>query len=265
MRYACIILSCLLFSCNSGQKNIEDKLQTETIPEETTLKNAVKQYPDSILLLENLLGYYLNAENYDSALNAVNIALNKDTANPGLLDMQSVILIAKGDTAGAIRSLEKAIVLYPSPRFIISLGALYAQTKNPLALEMADALLMGTKAQAEKEAWFIKGLYYSFSNLKEKAIVFFDKALEKDYQFMDAYLEKGLALYDLKKYKESIAVMNKAVTLQNNFDRGYFYMGRSYEKLNKPEEAKQAYEKALMYDPNYEEAKEALGKLARKN
>ncbi len=46
-----------------------------------------------------------------------------------------------------------------------------------------------------------------------------------------------------------------------HFDRGYFYLGRSYEKLNKKEDALQAYEKALMYDPNYEEAREALSKL----
>lgn len=265
MRHTGIILICFILSCTNSNKDVEEKAPTENISPETTLKNAVNQYPDSLLLLENLLGYYVNDQNYDDALKAVNEAIRKDSTNPGLFDMQSALFAAKGDTAGAIRSLEKAIVIYPNPPFIISLGALYAQTKNPLALEMADALLIGNKARAEKEAYFIKGLYYSFSGQKEKAIPFFDNAIRTDFQFMEAYLEKGLALYDIKKYKESVEVLNRAVTLQNNFDRGYFYLGRSYEKLNKIEEAVQAYETALMYDPNYEEAREALSKISGGN
>jgi tetratricopeptide (TPR) repeat protein len=140
---------------------------------------------------------------------------------------------------------------------------LYAQTKNPLALEMADALLIGNKAGAEKEAYFIKGLYFSFRNEKEKSIIFFDKSLAISYTFMEAYLEKAIALYDLKKYNESIEVLKKAVTVQNNFDRGYYYLGRNFEKLNQPENAADAYQTALMYDPDYAEAKDALSKLGR--
>lgn len=263
MRQVCILLICFILSCKNNQKDVDEKSQTETISPETSLKNAVKQYPDSVVLLENLLGYYVNAENYDSALSAINMAVTKDSGNPILFDMQSVIFAAKGDTANAIISLEKAILIYPSPAFIISLGSLYAQTKNPSALEMADALLIGSKANAEKEAYFIKGIYYSFINQKEKAIPFFDKALSTDFQFMEAYLEKGIALYDLKKYKESAEVLNKAVTLRNNFDRGYFYLGRSLEKINKTAEARMAYVKAIMYDPNYEEAKAALNRLGQ--
>lgn len=259
MKQINIIFLCFFLSCTNSPK--DDEIPTKPISQETALKDAVNQYPDSLFLLENLLGYYADAQNYDSALSAVNKAIEKDNTNPGLYDMQSVILAAKGDTAGAIRSLEKAIIIYPAPLLIISLGALYAQTKNPLALEMSDALLIGNKARAEKEAYFIKGLYYSFNDQKEKAIPFFDQAIRTDFQFMEAYLEKGLALYDIKKYKESIEVFSRAVTLQNNFDRGYFYLGRSYEKVNRTTEARQAYEKALMYDPNYEEAKQALEKL----
>jgi len=265
MRHTGIILLCFILSCTNSTRDEEEKAPTENISAEATLKNEVNKYPDSLLLLENLLGYYINAQNYDAALKAVNEAIQKDSSNPGLFDMQSALFIAKGDTTAAINSLEKAIEIYPNPPFIISLGALYAQTRNPLALEMADALLIGNKARAEKEAYFIKGLYYSFSDQKEKSIPFFDNAIRTDFQFMEAYLEKALALYVLKKYKESVEVLNRAVTLQNNFDRGYFYLGRSYEKLNKKEEAMQAYEKALMYDPNYEEAREALARLTAGN
>ena len=82
---------------------------------------------------------------------------------------------------------------------------------------------------------------------------------------MEAYREKAIALYDLGKYKEALAVLDKAVTLQNGFDEGYYYKGRCFEKLNKIPEAIEMYERALMYDKDYVEAKEALAKLGAPN
>ena len=48
----------------------------------------------------------------------------------------------------------------------MSLGSLYAQTKNPMAITMADALLKVPKGNAEKQALFIKGLILSYRRLK---------------------------------------------------------------------------------------------------
>ena len=250
----------LLFACNSKKEQSETAISATTTQEDV-LKNVTKKYPDSIILIQNLAAYYLDIQNYDAALSTINTAIVKDSNNAELLDNQSIIFAQKGDTANAINSLEKAVDKLAAPQYIISLGALYAQTNNPQALAMADALLYANKAGAEKEAYFIKGLYYTYNNEKEKAIPFFDKCISINYTFMDAYLEKGIALYDLKKYSEAATVLQKAVMVQNNYDKGYYYLGRCFEKLNNKEDAIEAYKMALLYDPNYVEAQDALGKL----
>ena len=81
---------------------------------------------------------------------------------------------------------------------------------------------------------------------------------------MFAYREKGNCLYDLGKYEDAITVLDKAVTLQNNFDEGYYWLGRCLEKLNKPNDAIEEYKTALLYSPDYIEAKEALTRLGAK-
>ncbi len=250
-----------LISCNSKKNQDEEHSNSVTTSKEDVLKDAIKKNPDSLILVQNLAAYYLDLQNYDAAMSTINIAIAKDTNNAELRDNQSAIFAQKGDTANAIKSLEKAVDRLAAPQYIISLGALYAQSKNRQALAMADALLFANKAGAEKEAYFIKGLYYSYNNEKEKAIPFFDKCISINYTFMDAYLEKGIALYDLKKYSEAASVLQKSVTIQNNYDKGYYYLGRCFEKLNNKEDAIQAYQMALTYDPNYEEAKDALAKL----
>jgi tetratricopeptide (TPR) repeat protein len=265
MKYIILIyFSLFLVACNEPKKQADITSTTSAAVQEDALRAVVKNYPDSLLPLQNLVQYYLNGQNYDAALASINQALSKDSIRPDLLDLKSIVAAQKGDTALAIKSLEKAVGIYPDPQYIIALGALYAETSNPLAIEMADALLIGAKAKAEKEAYFIKGLYYTYKNEKEKSIPFFDKSIAASYTFMEAWLEKGLALYDLKKYKEAAEVLEKAISIQNNFDKGYYYLGQCYEKLNRTDEAIQAYQMALNYDPDYVEVKDALGRLGIK-
>jgi tetratricopeptide (TPR) repeat protein len=260
--FSTVLLLCI--ACNNNEENTTAAAPVTTPNDEQEMKDLLTKYPDSFALIQNLAGYYLEKENFDGALGVINNSLQIDSINPFLLDMQSIILAQKGDTANAIKSLEAAVNILPKPEFIISLGALYAQTRNPNALEVADALLIGNKAKAEKEAYFIKGLYYSFKNEKEKAIPFFDSSIAASYTFMDAYMEKGVALKNLNKYKEAADVFEKAVTVQNGYAEGYYQLGTCYEKLNKKQDAVDAYNTAVIRDPSYTEAKEAMVRLGVK-
>lgn len=263
MKYLSLLIVIFFAACTNNDST--PKKNDQALTQEQQLKNAITQFPDSALLTENLIQYYREAGNYGQAISVINNAIKKDSSNARLWDIKATLDIENNDTLASIQSFEKAIAFYPDPKYIISLGTLYAQTKNASALQMADALLLATKANADKEAYFIKGLYYSFTNNKQKAISFFDKCLSLSYTYMDAYIEKALALYDLAKYTEALAVLDKALTLQNNFEEGYYFRGRCLEKLSRPMEAVEAYQMALSYDPQYVEAKEALAKLGVKN
>jgi len=229
------------------------------------MTDAIKTYPDSSLLKENLAQYYRENNKYGLAISVVSDVLAKDSGNARFWDIKATLQLENGDTVAAVRSFEKSIDLNPLPEVVISLGVLYAQTRNPLALGIADGLMQASKAAAEKEALFIKGLYYSYIGDKSKAVTLFDQCIALNYTFMEAHREKGVALYEAEKYEEAYKALDKAVTIQNNFDEGYYFMGRCLEKLNKPVEAIQMYERALLYDPNYIEAKNALAKLGVKS
>ncbi len=250
----------ILTACNEPEKQEPPK----ELSAEDQLKEQVAKFPDSLLLKENLIQYYRENGNYENALKEVNNAVQKDTGNIRLWDIKAILHFEDGDTLQSIRSFEKALSIYPLPEDMISLATLYAQTKNAKALSLADTLLIKFKPDATKQALFIKGLYYSFTEDKIKAIGFFDQCLALDFHNMDAYREKAIALYDLKKYEDALTVLNRAITLENNFDEGYYYKGRCLEKLNRKEEAIEAYQSALMYTPDYIEAKDALARLGVK-
>ncbi len=259
-----IFLSTILFfACNNATQ--EQPVTQQQMPvQEKEMKDAIAKYPDSMQLREKLMQYYYVNGNIDLALTETTNAILKDTNNPTLWDKKAQLYIEKGDTTNAINAYEKAIEIFPDPEYIMSAGWLYAQTKNPNALVMADALLMGKNARADKEANLIKGLFYSATGNKQKAISFFDNCLALDYTYMNAYREKAIVQYDMAKYEEAVKTLTKAVTLQNKFDEGYYWLGRCFEKLNNTNDAIESYKNALLYNPDYMEAKDALGKLGVK-
>ena len=261
-RLSYLLLLITITSCNEqDQKKQNDVLSVQTSAREEILKESILKFPDSLLLKEQLIQFYRDSADYDKAIAAADELLQKDSLNDRLWEIKSTLYFENDDTVNAIKALNTAADINPLPKYIVPLGSMYALTKNPLALDIADFIMEAKMTENGKEAFFIKGLYYSYTGDKNKAIGFFDKCLNLDYNFMYAYREKGIALYDMAKYEDAITVLDKAVTLQNKFDEGYYWLGRCLEKLNKPTEAIEEYKTAIRYNPDYVEAKEALIRL----
>ncbi len=257
------LLLCLLASCNNAEKNTTLN-QGGTIITEKVIRASIAKYPDSLLLKENLVQYYRDSVQYDMALGLTDSMIRKDSNNARLWYIKATLHFENADTGNAVRSFEKAVAIVPDPAYMTSLGNLYAETKNPKAITLADVLLADKKTNIIKEAFFIKGLYFNYTGDKQKAISFFEQTLQLDYTYMFAYREKAIALYDLGKFEEALKVLDKAVTLQNNFDEGYYWTGRCQEKLNRRNDAIASYKTALLYDTGYIEAREALERLGEK-
>lgn len=258
----CLAFLTIIISCNNEDHHEQDG--KTGLSREKILKDSIARFPGLPLLKEELIQLYRDSAAYDKAITTVTAALSTDSLNARLWDIKATLHFENEDTINAISSFETAFRINPGPRYLILLGSLYAQTKNSRALAVADALAKTKIPETEKEAFFIKGLYYNYAGDKTAAIAALDKCLAIDNRHMFAYREKGIALFDLGKYEEAIAVLKKAVTLQNNFDEGHYWLGRCLEKLGKPDEAAEAYKLALLYAPDYVEASEALTRLGVK-
>ena len=256
-----LLLAALVTSC----KNTSSTQEEATVPEaEKSLQSSIDQYPDSFLLKEKLIQYYRDNGSYDRAIAETDRLLQKDTINSRLWFIKATLHSENEDTLKAIKAWENLVILQPLPEHIMALGSLYAFTKDLHALAMADALLQSPKANAATQAFFIKGLYYSSTGDKMKAISFFENAISADYTNSMAYREKAICLYDLGKYLDALKVLELALVIKKTNEEAYFWMGKCFEKLDKKEQAIQNYQLALQFDPNYIEAKDALGKLGVK-
>ncbi len=257
----------LLQSCNYPSENESiASVKVDSLhysPEENKLKSDIKLFPDSLLLKENLIQYYRDNSNDSVALATTNDLIQKDSSNARLWHIKAVLLLEMEDTINAIPCFEKAIDILPSSSDIIYLGMVFAHQKNNRAITLANNLIELFNDQYLKESLFIKGLYFSNTNNKTTAINYFEQCISTSYTFMEAYREKALAYFELKKYNEAIAVLTKATTIKNKYDEGYYYLGKCYEKIKNWEMARDSYQRALLYNPENEEAAEALELLQR--
>ncbi len=248
--------------CNNNNEGVAKKSEEPNSKED--LRKLVKQYPDSLLLVQNLIEKFREDAAYDSAIALTDGEVMKDSGNAYLWNMKATLHFENDDTTNAVSSLEHAVNIYPLPEYLVALGTVYAEVKNAKALTIANGLLKANRVKWGKDAMFIKGMYYNFTDDKNKAINYFDSSLKMDFTYMFAYREKAIALYELGKYEEALIALKRAVTIQNNFDEGYYWMGKCYEKLHKPDDAIQSYQNALLYDKNFIEARKAMERLQGK-
>ena len=71
--------------------------------------------------------------------------------------------------------------------------------------------IMGTACSNESEENYKQALEYSENNDYEKAVEYFEKAIEEDSQKADYYIDYGYTLTKMGNYTEAVAQFNKAI------------------------------------------------------
>jgi len=109
--------------------------------------------------------------------------------------------------------------------------------------------------------WNTRGFKYYESGECIKAIECYDNALEINPNHVLAWVNRGLALITLKELydamDDAIECYNNALKLYPNCAQAWFNIGMILDDLKQHQEAIKCYERALMIDPNYQEAKKA--------
>src|SRR5690242_13938141 len=186
--FAGIMATLFLIACNQGDKTINPP-QTSDQNTIESIKEQIKQHPDSLMLKEDLIEAYRNSGYYDSAISIADQEILKDSGSAYLWNIKASLYFENNDTINAINSLKRAIDIYPLPDYLVALGTVYAEIKNKNSLEIANNLLHSNKTKYGKDAYFIKGLYYNYINEPAKAISNLDSCLRLDFTYMYAYRE----------------------------------------------------------------------------
>jgi tetratricopeptide (TPR) repeat protein len=225
------------------------------------LQKGIKRFPHNPEFSRRLSEVYAQTGRTNDALQQYNTILETDSTNFEIWYDKGMLLAQLKDTAGAIQALEKSFSLQPINYSGLALASFYTATKNPRALEICDFLLSSDTLAQQTDPIYMKGVYYSETNQYDKALEQFDECIKRDWKMIDAYIEKGIVLYDQKKYEEALKIFNLASTVSNTNADAYFWIARCYEAMGKKEESIRNYERAISLDRSFAEAWEGLQRL----
>jgi tetratricopeptide (TPR) repeat protein len=223
------------------------------------LGEALTVLPGSLLLQLNRAHAYETMKKIDQALAVCDNILSRYPQEVDVLKLKAELFEQKGKKAEALASLEKAYQITPYDielNYILALK--YAENKNSKVLILCDSLIKVDSLDTHAEPNYYRGIYFSNLGEKQKAINEFNQALEKDYYFLDGYIEKAAAQYDLKQYPEAIRTLELSLTISPKFADGYYWMGKCLEALGDKEQANLNYQKAYGLDKELEEAKKGM-------
>ncbi|HEY1115387.1 MAG TPA: tetratricopeptide repeat protein [Chitinophagaceae bacterium] len=226
------------------------------------IESALQKLPNSIALQVGLARGYQNKNQPEKALAIVDKIITDYPNQLDALVLKSELLQAQGKTKEALTALETAYGYAP---FDASLGYelayQYAEAGNPKALQLTDALIKADQTEKVAQAHYIKGVYYDKAGAESEAVKSYDEAIRANYNFMDAYRDKGILYYNQKKYSEALKTFQLALTISPAVAEFHYWIGKTEQARGNKQEAKLAYLRAYGLDKSITEAKDAADKL----
>src|SRR5215218_7809380 len=183
----------------------------------------------------------------------ITAAISSGSSGSPVVNMQGqVIGIATLQVTGG-QSVNFAI---PSER----ISQLQSGTMMSLSELVAAA---GRNKRAKAVQFFRDGLSFLSKDDCEKALPYFDKAVESDSNYAEAWAQSGFCNEKLGKHAEALEASKKAVNLRPSAE-SYFNIGLASFYLKQYKEAAEAYRQSIRLDPyNSADAYFALGLVYR--
>lgn len=225
------------------------------------LESVNQRYPGNNQVNRLLADSYANLGMPAKALKIYNDMITADSLDPETQYEKALLLEQLKDTGRAIVALQKAYAVQGVDTYGLELAHLYAEQKNPRALEICNFIIKRDSARILIDPFFIKGIYYANIKQYQKAITEFDSCILRDWKTTDAYLEKGRAYFHMGNFTSAMQTFNMAITVTNTDPDAYFWLARSYEALHRKKEAVSNYVKAISLDKGFIEARQRLEKL----
>jgi len=100
----------------------------------------------------------------------------------------------------------------------------------------------------EAKQSYQKGIHFHEEGDLDEALKAYDKAIQLDTDYAEAYYEKGRVLYMMQDYDKAIQTLDVAIKLNPNYADAYFYKGIIYRELKQYDKALQALNRVIEMD-----------------
>ena len=223
---------------------------------------AIELDPKYAFAYINRGNIYSNKNDYDLAITDYTRAIELDPKSVSAYNNRGNAYYRKNDHDRAITDYNKAIEL--SPKYAVAYdnrGDAY-RGKNDHDRAIADynkAIELDPKYAF---AYNGRGIAYRSKGDNDSAIANFSKAIELNPKYAVAYINRGNIYGSKNDYDRAIADFTRAIDSNPKYALAYRNRGIAYAQLGRKEEAMANFQKVLELEPNDQDSKAWLNRLA---
>lgn len=226
------------------------------------LERAVSLDPQNIESLLKLAEFQLILKQHDPSIKTIDRILKINENNASAFLLMGMNFEQIGDEARAINSYQTAIENDPSMAQVhMKLGQIFAKKKNDIALRYFENAVAA--APNDPVVLYAKAEYLHNTDQLDEALEVLKQAVVKDHQFVDAFFRSGVIYLEKDSLQKAHHQFDLVIQNDPASAKGFYYRGLAAELKGEPAKAKNDYEQALVFAPEYQKAKEALDRLTR--
>lgn len=248
------LASAVLISCGGNKTN-----KYEDLPEELAkIFIEIDKNPNNPDLYYQRALYYLENKLIDSAYYDAYKALKLDSINPDRYIFLADLYFMQGLFENSEEILERAHEKSPeSIEVMMKLAEiqLYYQRYG----EMNDFLNMALEKDSRNpQAFFMKGYAFKEQGDTLNAIRNFNKAVDQNSSYYEAYIQLGL-MYHSRKDRLALDFYNNALNIRPQSIEAHYNIAIFYQDIGDYAKAKDRYEMITQIDNTYSRAYHNLG------
>lgn len=102
--------------------------------------------------------------------------------------------------------------------------------------------------------YYNRGVTYHYKDNYQLALMDYNKAIEINHKYADAYNNRGDIYYILGNYQMAIKDFSKVIEIDPDNADAYFNLGNAYNRIGNYKEAVERYTRAIEINPRHEKA-----------
>ena len=205
------------------------------------------RYDDEILL--NISYCYSKTEDFKLADKYADMAIALNDNSAYSYYRKGNVMISVGRFDAAVEAFKQAVKLDPEDvDYYHSLSYAYSKTGElELSLEYANRAILLDKTSSY--SYFRKAWAFQEMEKYGEAITSYEKCIEYESTFVDAYANISFCYSKLKDFNKSILYANKAIMVNKDYAYSHYRKAWALHNLGKFDEALDDYLEAIELDP----------------
>jgi tetratricopeptide (TPR) repeat protein len=246
--FFCCISIYFLGSCQHGKDSTKSE-RVDSVPADIQqLTSKIALEPQNADLYWERAKKYLDLKNPDKALNDINKAIEIKPGFARYYISLSDIYLVKGMARNCREALEKAISLDSQEiEAYLKLAelSLYYKDYNRVFMYTDQALKVD---ESSSKAHFIRGFALKEKGDTATAVKAFQKSVDLDQSYYDAYIQLGL-IFSARKNKLAEDYFNNALNLKPQSIEALYDLGMYYQETEDFNKAMEKYRAIIQIDP----------------